>query len=180
MVKVKFIGHRILIFAIIAAIVNVYAFEYWCNVRLPAQAAAHGPSSQAHPHSHVHPDQAHTHASAGHTGHGPASGSGHSHSSSHHHAEAGNHHAESGKPTAEKEAGCCQDETANFFSALHAQALTKIHIAPLDLPMLLPVCFASFHLTALQDWQQDWPFHPDVGLRPKIPNIRIFLCSLTI
>lgn len=180
MVKVKFIGQRILIFAIIAAIVNVYAFEYWCKVRLPALAATHNPATHAHPHAHGFADQAHNHATSGHTGHGPASGSAHSHSGSHHHAGAGNHHAESGKPTAEKETGCCQDETANFFSALQSPALTKIHIAPLDLTMLLPVWLASFQLAALQDWQQDWPFHPDVGLRPKIPDIRIFLCSLTI
>lgn len=171
MVKLKFIGHRILIFAIIAAIVNVYAFEYWCNVRLAAMAAAHSPAPQLH--SHSHPDQTHTHSASRYADHGQAKGSEHAHSASHHHSEAD-------KPATEKGAGCCKDETANFFSSLQAPALTKCHIAPLDLPTLFPVWLASFHLASPQDWQQSWPFHPDVGLRPKIPDIRIFLCSLTI
>ncbi|MGV3502533.1 MAG: hypothetical protein ACO1O1_02415 [Adhaeribacter sp.] len=162
MANLKHIGHKILIFAIIAAILNVYAFEFGCHFR----HAALGPAAAT---AGAHDHGGHEHEAAGQAG-------GHDHAAphSHSHSDAGDHAA------GDQDGGCCKNQTSNFFSSLQAPSWTKIHLAPLKLATLFPVWLASFQTAMIQPRLYSWPYHPDVGLRPKIPDIRIFLCSLTV
>ncbi len=154
MIRLKFIGQQIIIFAIIASIANVYAFEYWCKVRLTHQSI-HVTGKHDHPKGHSHGSKA---KKEGH----------HEHSNAEHH------------DSKETGTGCCTEETASFFASLQAPGAPTFHFAPASVNALLPIWLESLSFPLLDGNSYLGWFFPDVGLIPKLPDIRIYICSLTI
>lgn len=154
MIKLKFIWQQIIIFAIIASIANVYAFEYWCQVRLTHQSF-HVTGKHDHSKGHTHGSKA---KQEGHQEHG---------NTEHHDSK-------------ETGTGCCKEETASFFASLQASGTPTFHFAPASVNALLPIWLEGLGFPLPDGTSYLSGFFPDVGLIPKLPDIRIYICSLTI
>ncbi|MGV3502539.1 MAG: hypothetical protein ACO1O1_02445 [Adhaeribacter sp.] len=156
--QLKFIGRQLIILFFITGIINVYAFEYWCNIRPAritgaASAHDHGPAGHGRPASHAHP-------------------AGHDHDHDHSHNSPGQ---EPGS-----DAGCCKDDTARFFASLQAPGSQSWSFVPGELPAVLTSWLAGASAPVAAGYRPSPEFFPDIGLKPKIPDIRIYICSLII
>ena len=157
MLRLKFIGQQIMILVFITGIINVYAFEYWCNIRLSRDAGVASSHAQGHDHNgHTHGQEAN-----------------HSHSTPHDHSQKSHHE------DAQEDSGCCKDETARFFASLQAPDSQSLRFPLLELLAILPDQ-AKALLPITGGFRASPEFFRDVGLRPKIPDIRIYICSLII
>jgi hypothetical protein len=167
----KHISKQLMVFALIASIFNVYALELWCSVTMAAshhQDKAtehyHGGNSDA---NHLHEGLVPNHE---HNDHG-SSVSGETHK---HEDKCPHQGATKGKDD------CCKDQTNLFYASLSGSGLQKFKFTPDDFQFLVPdnLTFKGSHANSLA--ARPVKLFPDEGLRPKIPDIRIFICSLTI
>ena len=169
----KHIGKQLLIFALIASIFNIYALEFWCSVTMAAShhqdtASKHHHNGDTQPHDHGD-NLALNHS---HKDHAPASGLG------------GNEQDHEAKcphqGASDKDDDCCKEQTSLFFTSLGGTGLYKFKFAPDDFQFLTPD-----HLTFIGSHSNSHAglpvkLFPYSGLKPKIPDIRIFICSLII
>lgn len=135
-------------------------------------------TAEARPHQHAPGTPPHEHGAAG--GHAHQHPSAHAHQ--HDHAAAGKHtHAHAAAP-AEKHSDpkCCQDDAKSLWAALGTPpkvSLEKFAPMVLDLPPAHDVVVPRF---VAWDLTQAVTLVPPTHLKPKIPDIRIFIGSLTI
>lgn len=125
---------------------------------------------EAPPHQHAPGTPPHEHSRNG----------GHTHQ--HEHASAGKHtHAQgSASPEKHSDPECCQDDAQSLWAALGTLpklSLEKLGPLVLALPPVLDVAIPRF---AAWDITQAVTLVPPTHLKPKIPDIRIFIGSLTI
>lgn len=168
---IKHIGKQLMVFALIASIFNIYALEVWCSVTMAA--SHHQDSASKHHHDSNTPlHDHHENLSLNHSpkDHGAQqSGNGHDHEAKCPHQGA-----------SDKDDNCCKEQTGLFFTSLAGSGIYKFKYASDDFQFIIPG-----HLTFLGSHTN---FHtalpvklfPYSGLKPKIPDIRIFICSLII
>ena len=108
----------------------------------------------------------------------------HSHATAHQHEhKATPHHHDQGQASSDehgKKDECCRDKTATFFASLtHPPKLSLEKAMPLYLALPPASSFALAHVEA---WDRTMPvlLVPPAHLKPKIPDIRVFIGSLTI
>ncbi|WBA42318.1 hypothetical protein [Hymenobacter canadensis] len=136
--------------------VNVFVGQCWCATVSPVEAApapAAEATAPAHPGCH---------------GHGQAATQS---------KKATQHTHTSGKSTGES--GCCKDNSAAVLKSLTAPAEKQLLVpAPALLPPATDFCFRA----ALGSWDRTQPVVLVLRehLPPKIPDIRIFIQSLTV
>ncbi|WP_133272290.1 hypothetical protein [Hymenobacter radiodurans] len=108
----------------------------------------------------------------------------HSHATStpHEHKAVSHHHDQdhaSGDEQGQKDE-CCRDKTSTFFASLtHPPKVSFDKAMPLHLALPPASSFALAHFEA---WDRTQPvlLVPPAHLKPKIPDIRVFIGSLTI
>jgi hypothetical protein len=148
---------RLLATSFLLVFVNVFVGQCWCatvNPMLPAAPMAamrhHEATKPAHPGCH---------------GHGAVA--------EHH----GKHQGHSGKSTRNHD--CCKDKSASLLSSLTTP--TQKHLL-ISAPAVLPAAI-EFHFRPLAgkwDRKATVALVPPRHLKPKIPDIRIFIQSLTV
>jgi hypothetical protein len=115
-----------------------------------------------------------------HTANAPA----HAHASAHQHEHKATAHQHSHDSAASQEQeesdDCCRDKTSAFFASLThppKHSLDKAMPLYLALPRV-----SSFVVAHFQAWDRTQPvlLVPPAHLKPKIPDIRVFIGSLTI
>lgn len=165
----KNIGKQLTVFALIASIFNVYALEVWCSLSMApghhqGKGTAHSHAGNSEGHDHAGSVSIHNHKEHGAKGHSEAQD----------HEEKCPHQGSS-----KKKEDCC-DQTDLFYASLPGSGLQKFQFAPVDFQFIVPshLIFAGSHANSLADLPVN--LFPDVGLKPKIPDIRIFICSLII
>ncbi|MGY3089381.1 hypothetical protein ACVWYF_002429 [Hymenobacter sp. UYAg731] len=144
---------RLLATSFLLVFVNVFVGQCWCATVNPAPAA---PSMAARCHHEVEKP-----AHPGCHGHGAVVG----------------HDGHPAKSTRNHD--CCKDKSAALLSSLTAPAQKHLFIAA---PAVLPMAIA-FHfrpLTSQWDRMATVVLVPPRHLKPKIPDIRIFIRSLTV
>jgi hypothetical protein len=151
---------RLLATSFLLVFVNVFVGQCWCATANPAQTAPpvaamghHAAGKPAHPGCH---------------GHGAVA------VAKHHGKQPQGHPS---KPTRSHD--CCKDKSASLLSSLTTPAQKHLFIVA---PALLPTAMAlHFRLLAGQwDRTATVVLVPPRHLRPKIPDIRIFIQSLTV
>ena len=163
----KHIGKQLMIFALIASIFNVYALEVWCSISMaPGHHQGKGTAQllSERPAAHHHEGLASNHDHKGHNARLKSELQKHEDKCPH-------------QGSSKKKEDCC-DQT-NFFYA-SGSGLQKFQFAQTDFQFIVPehFTFIGSHANSLADLPVN--LFPDVGLKPKIPDIRIFICSLII
>ena len=159
-----------MVFALIASIFNIYALQVWCNITM---GAGH---HQQYVKEHLHKNDLHKHDHHSALASNKLPGTGHlSHKHKHQEEAKCPHHG-----TSKGKDNCCEDQTNLFFTSLSGSGLHKFKFAPDDFQFLIPdqLAFNGSHANSYAALPVK--LFPDDGLRPKIPDIRIFICSLTI
>lgn len=158
MLRNLFLFRRLLATSFLLVFVNVFVGQCWCATVNPAAAApramdlAHHKTVEkpAHPGCH---------------GHGaPAE-----HSSK--------HRGHSSKSTSRHD--CCKDKSASLLSSLTAPVQKQLLVLA---PAVLPAAIAFHFRPRASQWarNQSVTLVPARHLKPKIPDIRIFIQSLTV
>ena len=157
-----FLFRRLLATSFLLVFVNVFVGQCWCATVNPTQRsltgkAAHcdadAPTKPTHPGCHGHEV-----------------------------AQAGKGHHQAGHPTKKptRSHDCCKDKSASLLSSLTTSAEKQLFVPA---PALL-LAAADFHFPALTAGQWDRTaavrLVPPQHLPPKIPDIRIFIQSLTV
>ncbi|QIL75290.1 hypothetical protein [Hymenobacter sp. HDW8] len=152
--------------SLLGVFLSVFAVQFLC--------LCFGVQSRSLP-QHVAGTEQHSHA-AGTPAHSHATSTPHEHKAvSHHHDQ---DHASDDKQGQKDE--CCRDKTSTFFASLtHPPKVSFDKAMPLHLA--LPPA-SSFALTHFEAWDRSQPvlLVPPAHLKPKIPDIRVFIGSLTI
>ncbi|GAB2464848.1 hypothetical protein GCM10011375_35410 [Hymenobacter qilianensis] len=108
--------------------------------------------------------------------------SAHSHNTHEHKATAHHHDQDqaSGDEQGQKDE-CCRDKTSTFFASLTHPPKLSLDKAMSPLYLALPPA-SSFALAHFEAWDRTMPvlLVPPAHLKPKIPDIRVFIGSLTI
>jgi hypothetical protein len=158
--------------SLLGVFLSVFVVQFLClcfGVQARSLPTAVALSAASASHSHAADAPAHTHASAHQHEHKATPAAAHQHS----------HDAVAGQPQ-EKSDDCCRDKTSAFFASL-----THPPKHSLDKAMPLYVALPpvnSFTLAHFQAWDRTQPvlLVPPAHLKPKIPDIRVFIGSLTI
>ncbi|KAA9340131.1 hypothetical protein F0P94_07220 [Adhaeribacter soli] len=163
----KQISKQLMVFALIASIFNVYALEVWCSISMAPghhQGKGSGLVHSESPVDHHHEGLAANHDQKGHV--------------ALINSELQKHEDKCPHQGSSKEKEDCCDQT-NFFYA-SGSGLQKFQFAPDDFQFIVPdhLTFTGSHANSHADLPVN--LFPDVGLKPKIPDIRIFICSLII
>ena len=155
---------RLLATSFLLVFVNVFAGQCWCATVM--QPMRTGPASKSAAHCEATAPVKPSHPGC------------HGHSM----AKAGKDHHPAGHPTQKpaRSHDCCKDKSASLLSSLSTPAEKQL-FAPA--PALLPGA-ADFHFPALAAglWDRTAAVRlvPPQHLPPKIPDIRIFIRSLTV
>ena len=148
---------RLLATSFLLVFVNVFVGQCWCATINPAQIAPpmaalghHEVEKPAHPGCHGHGARAERH---------------------------GKHKGHAGKSTRTHD--CCKDKSASLLSSLTTPTQKHLLVAA---PAVLPAAI-EFHFRPLAgkwDRTATVALVPSWHLKPKIPDIRIFVQSLTV
>jgi hypothetical protein len=159
--------------SLLGVFLSVFVVQFLClcfgvQARgLPTAVALTAASASSH--SHAADTPAHTHFPAHQHEHKATAAASHEHS----------HEAISGQQQ-DKSDECCRDKTSAFFASLtHPPKLSLDKVMPLY--VALPPA-SSFALAHFEAWDRTQPvlLVPPAHLKPKIPDIRVFIGSLTI
>ncbi|QNE42055.1 MULTISPECIES: hypothetical protein [Hymenobacter] len=146
---------RLLATSFLLVFVNVFVGQCWCATVNPPQAAR--PAAAHH--------QAEKPTHPGCKGHGAVA---------EHHGKKGAHPA---KPARSHD--CCKDKSASLLSSLTSPVQKQLF---LPAPALVPVTLEFYFRPAAGKWDRNRAVTlvPREHLPPKIPDIRIFIQSLTV
>ena len=166
MFRLKTQSRRTMAASLLVVSLNVFFGQVVCALAMPATAT--------HEHHHKHP--------AGTPAHKHEHQAPHSHGKEHG-ATAKHHHDESETPVSHKhgsKGACCQDDAAAVWAALAhppKAGIEKMTFLPVALP---PAPLAL--VVRFQQWDRTRPvlLVARRQLKPKIPDIRIFIQSLTV
>ena len=170
MFRLKTLSRRTLAASLLVVFLNVFFGQAVCALAMPATATheqqhKHPAGTPAHEHKHEHEHQVtHSHGKT----HGATARHGHHDSQtpgSHQHGSKG---------------ACCQDDAAAVWASLAhppKAGIEKMAFLPVALPPAPLVLVARF-----QQWDRSRPvlLVARRQLKPKIPDIRIFIQSLTV
>lgn len=155
--------------SLLGAFLSVFVLQFLCLCfgvqarSLPQMGMA---TKATESHSHMAKEPAHAHASAHQ----------HKHKATTHQYS----HDSAASEKQEKSDDCCRNKTSAFFASLTHPPKHSLDKA-LPLYVALPPA-SSFTLVHFQAWDRTQPvlLVPPAHLKPKIPDIRVFLGSLTI
>ena len=153
--------------SLLVVFLNVFFGQAVCAWAMPTAVAAHH-------HEHEHPAGTPPHH---HESEAPAThDADHAHHSKHHH-EANHPASHSHKPG---KGSCCQDDAAAVWAALAHPP--KAGIEKLTLPAFIMPAAPVALVARAQQWDRSRPvlLVARRRLKPKIPDIRIFIQSLTV
>ena len=166
MFRLKTHSRRVTAASLLVVFLNVFLGQVVCALAMPAAAT--------HEHHHEHPARtpAHHHEHQAPHSHGKEQGATASHQ--HHGSEAPGPHKHGSKGT------CCQDDAAAVWASLAhppKAGIEKMAFMPVALPPAPLVLVTRF-----QRWDRSRPvlLLARRQLKPKIPDIRIFIQSLTV
>ncbi|MGY2132090.1 hypothetical protein ACW9KT_07670 [Hymenobacter sp. HD11105] len=155
--------------SLLGAFLSVFVVQFLClcfGVQARSLSPINAVTATIESHSHAADVPAHAHASAHQHEHKAAKHQ-HSHDSATDHKQ-------------EKSDECCRDKTSAFFASL---THPPKHSLDKSMPLYLALPPASsFTLAHFQAWDRTQPvlLVPPAHLKPKIPDIRVFIGSLTI
>lgn len=166
MFRLKTHSRRVTAASLLVVFLNVFFGQVVCALAMPATAA--------HGHHHKHPagTPAHEHKHPVPASHG------------HDHGVAAKHHHDGSKAPVPHKHGskgaCCQDDAAAVWASLAhppKAGIEKMAFMPVALPPAPVALLARF-----QQWDRSQPvlLVARRQLKPKIPDIRIFIQSLTV
>ena len=172
MFRLKTHSRRTMAASLLVVFLNVFFGQVVCALAMPSAPAA------AHQHKHPVGTPAHKHEHKAPHSHGE----GHSHGKELG-ATARHHHHDSETPGSHKHSSkgaCCQDDAAAVWAALAhppKAGIEKMTFMPVALP---PAPLAL--VVRFQQWDRTRPvlLVARRQLKPKIPDIRIFIQSLTV
>jgi hypothetical protein len=176
MFRLKTHSRRTMAASLLVVFLNVFFGQVVCALAMPTAPAV------GHEHEHSAGTPAHGHKQ-GHEHQAPhAHGQGHSHGKEHG-ATAKHHHDEHETPGSHKhgpKGACCQDDAAAVWASLAhppKAGIEKMAFMPVALP---PAPLAL--VVRFQQWDRTRPvlLVARRQLKPKIPDIRIFIQSLTV
>jgi hypothetical protein len=155
MLRNLFPFRRLLATSFLLVFVNVFVGQCWCATVNPVVVAQH-PAELAHHEKPAHP---------GCHGHGALA--------EHH----GRHKGHSSKPTTRHD--CCKDKSASLLSSLTTPVQKQLMMPALA---VLPAAMVFHFRPQASQWDRTAAVAlvPTRHLKPKIPDIRIFIKSLTV
>ena len=166
MFRLKTQSRRVTAASLLVVFLNVFFGQVVCALAMPAAAT--------HKHHHEHPagTPAHRHEHPVPHSHGHEHGTTAKHQ--HHDSEAPAPHKHGSK------GACCQDDAAAVWASLAhppKAGIEKMAVMPVALPPAPVALLARF-----QQWDRSQPvlLVARRQLKPKIPDIRIFIQSLTV
>lgn len=177
MFRLKTHSRRAVAASLLVVFLNVFFGQVVCALAMPAAPAPvaahkHPAGTPAHQHGHGHGhkhDHGHQHSAT------HAHGKGHDAASTHHHDDKAPDSHQHGPKGA-----CCQDDAAAVWAALGhppKAGIEKMTFMPVALPPAPQGVVVRF-----QQWDRTQPvlLVARRHLKPKIPDIRIFIRSLTV